>query len=362
MLESLLSLFNGGQADQVVWTADISYWIFGEKESGRADPAWDTEEGYLRLHRDLGIMPYYWYNDFWLGKPVYAPEIEWQTDHDGYRTTTVIRTPVGDLTSEMVYLPTSRSTGTTKHFVQSEADFDILRYVIDRRRLAPAGLGDYVERRKRWAEWDGLPSIALPRSPLSALAYEWVGIEHLIYLLFDSRSKVEGLMQQMEEQEEPILDAVCEAAPPLVHFADNLSSDTLTSLYDEYLAPVHRKRLERLHAVGTRCAVHLDGVVRGLLPKLAAVGMDAVEALTPQPAGDLSAAEMRTVAGSDRLILWGGVPGVMFAPPYTWEAMEQHVRSVLDAWSGQRFILGVADQVPPDGDISFCRRIAEMLA
>ena len=233
---------------------------------------------------------------------------------------------------------------------------------IDRRRLAPAGLGDYVERRKRWAEWDGLPSIALPRSPLSALAYEWVGIEHLIYLLFDSRSKVEGLMQQMEEQEEPILDAVCEAAPPLVHFADNLSSDTLTSLYDEYLAPVHRKRLERLHAVGTRCAVHLDGVVRGLLPKLAAVGMDAVEALTPQPAGDLSAAEMRTVAGSDRLILWGGVPGVMFAPPYTWEAMEQHVRSVLDAWSGQRFILGVADQVPPDGDISFCRRIAEMLA
>ena len=29
----------------------------------------------------------------------------------------------------------------------------------------------------------------------------------------------------MEDQEGPILDAVCELAPPLVHFPDNLSSD-----------------------------------------------------------------------------------------------------------------------------------------
>jgi len=128
-----------------------------------------------------------------------------------------------------------------------------------------------------------------------------------------------------------------------------------------FMAGGHKKRLERLHSAGTACAVHLDGVVRGLLPKLAAAGFDAVEALTPQPVGDLDVGEMRTVAGNDSVILWGGVPGIMFAPPYTWDDMEKHVVKTLGAWKGSRFILGVADQVPPDGDIGFCPRIAELV-
>jgi hypothetical protein len=35
--------------------------------------------------------------------------------------------------------------------------------------------------------------------------------------------------------------------------------------------------------------------------------------------------EIHAVAGSDRLILWGGVPGAMFAPPYTWADMQAHL-------------------------------------
>jgi hypothetical protein len=101
--------------------------------------------------------------------------------------------------------------------------------------------------------------------------------------------------------------------------------------------------------------------VRGLLPKLGAVGFDAVEAVTPKPAGDLDVAEMRAVAGRADLILWGGVPGALFAPPFTWSDMAAHVSHVLAAWRGQPFVLGVADQVPPNGDISFCRKIADML-
>jgi len=70
---------------------------------------------------------------------------------------------------------------------------------------------------------------------------------------------------------------------------------------------------------------------------------------------------MNGLADGDRVILWGGVPGAMFAPPYTWEDMERHVKSVLAGWRDRPFVLGVADQVPPDGNIDFCRRIAGML-
>ena len=79
------------------------------------------------------------------------------------------------------------------------------------------------------------------------------------------------------------------------------------------------------------------------------------------PVGDLDMEEIREIAGNDPVILWGGVPGVMFAPPYTWREMETHVQSLLVCWGNRPFVMGVADQVPPDGDIRFCRRIAEML-
>jgi hypothetical protein len=100
--------------------------------------------------------------------------------------------------------------------------------------------------------------------------------------------------------------------------------------------------------------------VRGILGQLVAAGFDAIEALTPQPAGDMPVEEMRPLADSDAVILWGGVPGALFAPPYTWRDMEQHVFRVLEAWSGTPFVLGVADQVPPDGDIAFCSGISEI--
>ena len=127
------------------------------------------------------------------------------------------------------------------------------------------------------------------------------------------------------------------------------------------MAAFYRSRLEKLHTAGVKCAVHLDGTVRGLLPKLAEVGFDAIEAVTPQPAGDVAVEEMRDIAQNDQVILWGGVPGAMFSTPYTWNDMESHLRKLLDSWSGTRFVVGVADQVPPDGNIQYCKKIAEMI-
>jgi hypothetical protein len=361
MYDAFMSLLAGGIPDRVVWAADLNYWMEGERRAGRGDPAWETEEGYLDLHRSLGVFPYYYYGKFWLAAPRYDSSIEIHTERADGCTITRYHTPVGTLTSAAEFLPISISTGVTKHFVESENDLDVLIYIVEHRRLVPACLDDYPERLTLWRGAGGVPSIALLRCPLSSLAYEWAGVQQTAYLLADCRSKVDGLFRLMEEQEAPILDAVCRVAPPIVHFADNLSSDNFTGLYDRYMGPVHRRRIERLHTAGVRCAVHLDGRVKGLLPKLARAGFDAVEALTPRPAGDLDACEMRAVAGTDRLILWGGVPGVMFAPPFTWRDMEEHVRYVLRQWRGQPFILGVADQVPPDGDITFCRRIADLL-
>ena len=58
---------------------------------------------------------------------------------------------------------------------------------------------------------------------------------------------------------------------------------------------------------------------------------------------------------------WGGVPGAMFAPPFTWAQMQAHVAHLLKCWLGTRFVVGVADQVPPNGEVEFVRKIAEII-
>lgn len=359
---ALLQMLNGYRPDKAVWTADLSYWIAGQQAAGTDDPAWRTERGYLELHRTLGVMPYYYYERFWTARPVFDASVRVREETAGHVTARIWETPVGTLREESSYLPESACHGVTRHPVETGADLDVLLYLLEHRRLEPDNLADYSQRRQLWSEYDGLPCLGLPRSPLSALAYEWAGVQNMVFLLLDHEARARQVLALMEAQEAPILEAVCNLAPPLVHFPDNLSSDNLAGLYDEYLAPTHRRRLQRLHAAGVKAAVHLDGTVRGLLPKLAAVGFDAIEALTPQPAGDLTPAEMRKLANRPDLILWGGVPGALFPAPTDWPRMNRHLDDLLAAWAGQPFVIGVADQVPPDGDIDFCRKIAERVA
>lgn len=361
MLKALLDLLNGQRPERIVWTADITYWIAGRKYSGTADPSWDSEEGFLQLHKDLGIFPYYYYEKFWTTLPRYGGRVEVLTKTEGPKTARCFRTPVGELVEESTESAISCTTACTKHLIESEQDLHVLSYILEHRRLEPANLEDYDQRRKMWEAYDGLPSLGLPRSPLSAFCYEWAGMQNAAYLLSDCRQQVEEILELMEEQESSVLEAVCAVAPPLVHFPDNLSSANMTTLYDPYLAGTHRRRIARLHASGVHCVVHLDGTVKGLLPKLIASGFDAIEAITPKPAGDLGIEQIRELAGGQRVILWGGVPGVLFAPPFTWEEMKTHVERLVGCWGQRPFVMGVADQVPPDGDIEFCRRIAKLI-
>ena len=361
MLASLLKMLQGGRPDEIVWTADITYWMDGARQAGKSDADWATEEGRLRLHQGLGILPYYEYAKFNAYSPVYAKPIACTRETRGAQTITRFQTPAGELTEIWEWCTESCSSACIKHCVQTADDLDRFLSLLECRRLNPVNLDDYTERRSLWERYDGLPPLGLPRSPLPALIAEWAGVEATAYLLCDHEAKVREIMRLMEEQEKPIVDALCRLRPPLVHFPDNMSSATAAGYYAEFIEPGHRRRLERLHAAGIKCAVHLDGTVYPLLVKLIAAGFDSIEALTPKPAGDLDMRRMRELAGDSGVILWGGVPGVMFAPPYTWRDMRAHIECLLESWGGRPFIVGVADQVPPDGDITFCRRIADML-
>lgn len=358
MLDAFLQTLDGHTPEEIVWTADLEYWFAGRRAAGTLDPKLRTEKGYLEFCQHFGIMPYYWYENFWTGESVYNG-IDVTEQQDDEKTVQEWTPRLGTLRLESAFCAQSASSAITKYPVQTGEDLKVLLHILENRRLVPANLDNYCERSALWARYDGLPSLALPRSPLPALFVEWTGLENGIYLLMDHPDLMQQAMSYLAEQEKVIIEALCELAPPLVHFPDNLTSETFTGLFDERMAGHYRRRIEALHSAGVHTAVHLDGTVRGLLPKLAAVGFDAIEALTPQPVGDVDVEDMRTLAGNDRVTLWGGLPGAMFAPPFTWDDVQAHAEKLLASWQGRPFVVGVADQIPANGEIEYCRQLAD---
>src|SRR3990172_2006681 len=162
MRHAFLQLLRGGRPQDIVWCADLTYWVDGNQ---RADL--QGEEAHLRFCRELGCLPYFWYGKFWAGAPVYdGVEILTETRRDRHQRT--FRTPVGELVEESAFLKGSWSEAPVRHPVQTEADLDVLLSILERRRLQPANLADYRARLDLWARYDGVPCLGLPRSPLPA--------------------------------------------------------------------------------------------------------------------------------------------------------------------------------------------------
>ncbi len=352
--ERFLAAVSGDVGARPVLVPDLSYWL-----AAHPLPEGDDLLAVLRFHRRLGVVPYYIYANGLCAIALPDARVRRVTS-GGDLTVTVWETPLGPLRKETVRLPASATEAITVYPVQTAEDLRRLIALYRTARVVRLPAEAFRERACLVAAYGGYALLSVPRSPLPALLTDWAGVLNGVALMADEPGLCEEFFAILGPLCLAATDILCEEAPALVHVCDNLTGAVYTSYFETYLAPHYRAVLGRLHAAGCRVATHLDGTVRGLLPLLAGVGFDAVEALTPAPVGDATAAEMRAMAGP-RTVLWGGLPGAMFAPNWTWEQFREHLLDVLAAWRGTPFVLGIADQLPPDGDIEFVRRTAALL-
>ncbi len=357
--ERLLAPFRGLTADPPAWLADLSYWHAAMTSAERLEPRYQGREGYRQLHRDLGVCCYYG-----------CGAATFRGRHDGVASGTTEegghrhrfwRTPVGEIRDHWRWIPEAYCWAHVDYAVKTPADLRVVQDYFARLSFEPDEAS--FPRVSDFLGDDGLPICPAPRSPLPALLTDWCGVLTTCYLIADEPALVEDTLATIETTNDPAWAAMAASDVELFHVADNLDSTTSTSLFDDYLGDYYARRLTQLHAAGKHAVTHLDGAVRGLLPKLTAVGFDGIESITPQPVGDVAIDELRELAGSDELVLWGGVPGAMFAAPFGDDDLRAQTRLWLDTVGREgRAIVGSADQVPPDGTTDGVRAVAEAIA
>lgn len=354
--ERLLAVFSGQRPDHLPWFGDLGYWRAAHDAMGDLREIYRGHEGYVRLHRDYHCGMYLGFTGVYGMRS--DARIEITRRQDGDRVFTTYTTPFAEMTGEQVYLPDTGSTAWVRYPVATPDHLAIIRYMYEAQEVFPAY--------EHWLEGDaltgdqGIHVATIPRGGVSSLLAEWCGVTNLVYLLADARDEVERTIEVMLARNSRIIDIICGSPAPLVEFCDNLTGEVVTRLFRDYQFDFYVEHIRKLHAVGKKTLSHVDGTLKGILPLMAATGLDAAEAVTPEPCGDVAVADLRELAGPN-LIIFGGMPGAIFAPPFTADDVRRQVESILEHhWEYGKFVLGAADQVPPNADMSLVRLTGEL--
>ena len=354
--ERLKDVFEGRRPGRIPWTADLTYWQAGRAALGILPESYRGPEGLARLHHDTGTG-----RTFYVRSPVVAERDTSLFRHkevvegDTVRHTWV--TPEGTLSGRFRRAGHGTSLAPIAYPVKSIADVPAMVCWYEGAHYRPSYDG-YFQSDREFGE-DGLPVVTTERTPLAEFVVGWAGVSNFTYMTADAPVELERAFDRLRQAQLPMWGILATGPGLAVEIGDNLSAAVQASFFRRYSFGYYQHVAGLMHSAGKKLGVHIDGTLRGLLEQLPRAGLDFVESVTPAPVGDMTCEEARRAVGPD-CILIGGVPGAMFAPPFDWPLMRDHVHEAVRAFgSDGGFVLSSADQVPPDGDIELVHLIAQ---
>lgn len=355
--ERLLTLFSGRRPDRIPWFGDLDYWAFSLVVRGKRPAGFQRSGAYLDWHRDLQVG-FYLQGYFPFRTILDLGERIWNEGNRRYRT---LATPYGTLRECWEYLPESYAEAPVEHLMKSEEDLAALRYVYEHTFWEP----DYTFARERLEQIgeQGVLLCYLPKSPFMHLVALEAGIAAVTFAEAASPEEFAGTLDVMRAAFDRAAEIAVNSPAEVLMIPENLSAEMIGPRYfEKYMRPYQEDWFRSIAAAGKQSFVHMDGTLKGLLREQASTGVTVIEAMTPEPVGDLPMEGWAERAGTPSTILWGGLPGVYFTPNVGEEEFDRHVRSVLKVMgTAPRYVLGVADQVPPDCLESRVRRVAALV-
>ena len=343
--QAVLDILNGDVPEFVPWFADLDYWIPYLRLNGLLMPDEECALGKIALSKNVGagyylqgIMPI----NITYNHHVHVEKLERINGQKNLE----IRTKYGILCERESFNTDSYTWNITKHMVKTADDLKSLinlyeNIVYSQNYDALAGIAEMIGD-------NGFTVAYFPKSPLSEMLTRRADMESMIYLMEDEPELFQDLMKIVFEKHIEAAEMIASSPCDMIMFPENITSEVISpENYILYIEPYIKKCLNFAKNTKKITLIHMDGSLKGLLSLVAKTGIDIIEAVTPYPAGALTLEQIRCEAGED-VILWGGLPGIYFSKYTSDVNFEKHVRIAIDfARSDRRFILGVADQVPP---------------
>ncbi|MGA2363304.1 MAG: uroporphyrinogen decarboxylase family protein [Candidatus Aminicenantales bacterium] len=356
--ERVLTLLAGGTPDRVPWFGDLDYWATSLIGRGLKPKDFKESPAYIEWHRDLGVG--FYLQGYFPFKTIIerCRVTEWR---DGRARRRRIETPHGVLTEAWTWLPDSFSEAPTERLIKSAADLKAYRFMFENISYEP-DFG-FAESRRQQVGGIGVVLCYLPKSPFMQMVALDAGIVPVTEIFADAPELLAEALAAMRPAHDAAARIAVGSPAEVLMIPENLSSEVVgPRFYELHMRDYHETWAGRIAAAGKSSCVHLDGTLRGLLRQVCAAGFTFIEAMTPAPVGDLAVEKWAAWSRDERTVLWGGLPGIYFTDKVSDAEFERHVRAILRVMTSRpRYVLGVADQVPPDGLERRVRRVAELV-
>lgn len=284
---------------------------------------------------------------------VYDDAVRLRESTEGAVKTRIFSTPLGELV-ERQHLTQDQTWRVVDFAVRTPDDLRALRWLFSHSHyvFSPEAFG----RGSEFVGSRGVPQFWVPKSPYQALAQQWMKLADLVYAIADAPTLVADVMQAIDAAYDPLYEQIT-ACPDvqIVNFGENLHDSLFSpAWFERYLLPWYTARAGQLARAGIHTHVHLDGYFRSLLPYLRHLPFDGIEALTPEPQGDVSLDELAANIG-DKILL-DGIPAVLFLPTYTRDELMATVERIAQLFH-PRLVLGVSDEVPEGAGAEAIERV-----
>jgi uroporphyrinogen-III decarboxylase len=356
--ERLFAILEGKQPDILPWFGDLDYWANSLIKRGLKPGDFIQSADYIQWHRDLNVgfylQGYFPYKQIIEGCEV----LEWNEGHKRYKE---IRTAKGSVRECWEYIPASYTEGPVEHFMKSADDLPIMKHIYENSRFEPDY--DFANKRKEQVGDQGVVLCYTPKSPFMHLLALEAGIMSVTMTAMTQPDEFQELLEVMKTAFDQAAQIAVDSPAEVLMIPENLSSEMVgPEFFEAYMRAYQEEWTSKIREAGKYSYIHIDGTLKGLLKQEASVGFSVLEALTPYPVGDLKWEDLAGFVGDSKSILWGGIPGAYFTDNVSEEEFERHMIHMIELMIQEpRYVLGVADQVPPDGLEERVRRVGELV-
>ena len=347
-----LAIFDGQDPGGVLWQPRLEYWYAVNHARGTL-PAPVAGDDILRVYDYCHASVRY----FGHGLRMRYRTAEVSQEEDGKSVRRTWRTPLGSLTDTLRYDEWSLSRHLVDYQVKSVDDLRILEFL----RQDEEWYWDEEAHRASMARFGayGAPQFFFQRSPVQDLMISHMGVERTILALYDDPKAIAHYVDVATEADGRIYDILCACPVRILNLGENIDAHMdPPSIWRKHLIPYYEMRTQQLHAAGKRVHIHIDGAMKPLIPYLRDCSWDGIEAATPLPQGDVTIDDIKQGLGD--LVLLDGIPALLFLPSFPVQQLIDCAKRVVELFY-PRLVLGISDEIPPDGDIERVRLVGELV-
>ena len=258
----------------------------------------------------------------------------------------VYYTPIGKV-YEKYRIGLKRGTGGSwrvEYLIKKDDDYEIVKFIIEDTEYEP-----YYEEFlliERDLGDDGIIFAWGDYTPLMKIIIELMGFKKFAVEIHRNPEKIKELIEIIDKKEREMYKIIAESPAEIVKVGDNIDSMLVSPKhFKEFCVPYYNAYSDILHSKGKIVISHMDGRLRILKDLIAQTKLDAIEAFTPPPMGDLSIKEAKKAWKGK--VIWINFPESTFV--YENEKLAEFTKKLLkEIAPGDSFILSITEDPPPE--------------